>query len=67
MLNWVGLPEYGCATRNSARDIPFLKSYDPDGHRIWSEADVAKFEKRHPIGTKARWRSTSSSIPGADF
>ncbi len=51
---WACLPEYGHATKNPARDVGYLKSHNPEGHRVWSEEDVAKYEARHPIGTKAR-------------
>jgi integrase len=38
---------------NLARDLaaPTIKT---DGFRMWSAADVEKFEARHPIGTRAR-------------
>lgn len=54
LFAWACLPEYGYATRNPARDVGYLKSQNPDGHRVWSEEDVAKYETRHLIGTKAR-------------
>jgi integrase len=34
--------------------VSYLRSNNPDGFRAWSEEDVAKYEARHPIGTKAR-------------
>jgi integrase len=33
---------------------PILESKNPDGFKAWTEADVAKYEARHPVGTKAR-------------
>jgi integrase len=54
VFSWACLPEYGYATRNPARDVGYLRSQNPDGHRVWSENDVAKFELRFPLGTKAR-------------
>jgi integrase len=51
---WACSPEYGYASRNPARDVAYLRSKNPDGFRAWSEEDVAKYEARHPIGTKAR-------------
>lgn len=54
LFTWAMLPEYSHARTNPARQIKYLKSNNPDGHRIWSEDDVAKFEARHPVGTKAR-------------
>jgi len=47
-------PEYRYATKNPARDVGKLRSKNPDGIRAWSEADAARYEARHPIGTKAR-------------
>lgn len=38
---------------NPARDVQ-KKKYATDGFHTWSEAEVAAFEKRHPVGTKAR-------------
>jgi integrase len=54
LFAWACLPEYGYATKNPARDVGYLQSMNPDGHRAWSEEDVSKYEARHPIGTKAR-------------
>jgi integrase len=31
-----------------------IREQNPDGHRTWTEAEVAQFEDRHPLGTKAR-------------
>jgi integrase len=39
---------------NPARDIAKLISKNPDGHHSWTEAEIARFEATHPIGTKAR-------------
>ena len=54
LFAWACAPEYAHATRNPARDVPYLKSQNPGGFRIWDEEDVAKYEARHPLGTKAR-------------
>lgn len=43
----------GYITKNPARDIKTIRSKS-DGFYAWSEDDIAKFEDRHPIGTKAR-------------
>ena len=40
--------------KNPAREVAYLKSNNPEGFRAWSEADVAKYEARHPVGAKAR-------------
>ena len=54
LFTWAASPSYGYAARNPARDVPYLASRNPGGFREWSESDVAKYEARHPIGTKAR-------------
>jgi len=54
LFAWAASPSYAYATRNPARDVPYLASRNPGGFREWSESDVAKYEARHPIGTKAR-------------
>ena len=54
VFKWACSPEYGYATCNPAKDVGYLKSNNPDGHRTWTEAEVAQFEARNPVGTKAR-------------
>jgi integrase len=54
LFAWASSPEYGYATRNPAREVAKLSSKNPDGIRAWSEAEAARYEARHPIGTKAR-------------
>lgn len=51
MFGWA--VENQMMTTNPARDVrkPKLTS---EGFYTWTDADVAKFEERHPIGTKAR-------------
>lgn len=46
--------EVGYADTNPARDIPRLKSNNPDGYHTWSVDEVHQFEDHHPIGTTAR-------------
>jgi integrase len=38
---------------NPARDVPHEKALG-GGHHTWTEAEIEQFERRHPIGTKAR-------------
>jgi integrase len=54
LFAWASSPEYGYATRNLAREVAKLPSKNPDGIRAWSEAEAARYEAHHPIGTKAR-------------
>jgi integrase len=42
------------ASHNPARDVPLLKSNNPDGYHTWTVDEVCQFGERHPIGTKAR-------------
>ena len=42
------------ASHNSARDVPYLKSNNPNGYHTWTVEEVQQYEERHPIGTKAR-------------
>lgn len=41
------------ATHNPARDVPYIDSKS-EGFHSWTDAEVAQFEDRHPVGTKAR-------------
>ena len=54
MFAWACSPEYGYAEKNPARDVARLRSANPDGIPAWTEGDAARYEARHPIGTKAR-------------
>ena len=54
LFSWATEPENGFAEFNPARDVKFLLSNNPDGHSAWTEDDVTKYKKRHPLGTKAR-------------
>jgi integrase len=42
------------ASHNPARDVPLLKSNNPNGYHTWTVDEVRQFEERHPMGTKAR-------------
>jgi integrase len=45
--------EDGCMSNNPARDVRKLR-YPSDGFHSWTVEEVAQFERRHPVGTKAR-------------
>lgn len=45
--------EDGKMQKNPARDVRKLK-YATDGFHPWTVSELAQFENRHPIGTKAR-------------
>ena len=40
-------------TLNPARDVPYIQT-GSTGYHTWTLEEVRQFEKRHPIGTKAR-------------
>jgi integrase len=54
VFQWGCHPEYQLATRNPAKDVGYLEADNPDGHRTWTEAEVARYEAAYPLGTKAR-------------
>ena len=45
--------EYDHMENNPAASVPYLVSTG-DGHHRWTAAEIARFERRHPVGTKAR-------------
>jgi integrase len=46
--------EAGHVSSNPGREVRFLRSNRRGGFHAWDDAEIAKFEARHPIGTKAR-------------
>ena len=54
LFKWACAPEYGYARLNPARDVPYLKPNNPDGHHTWTVEEIKKYQDRHAIGTKAR-------------
>ena len=52
VFNWA--IEDDCAGRNPAREVPYLPPNNPDGIHTWSVEEVRQFERRHPMGTRAR-------------
>ena len=54
LFAWSSSPEYRYTDKNPAREVAYLRSNNPVGFRAWTEADVSRYEVRHPIGTKAR-------------
>lgn len=51
LFNWAIEAEH--VTSNPARDVALLRARS-DGHHSWSLEEIFQFEKRHPVGTKAR-------------
>lgn len=54
LFAWASRPEYGHMFGNPAAKVTYLGSRNPDGWRAWTEADVATFTGKYPIGTKER-------------
>jgi integrase len=46
--------EIGLRSDDPTRDVKALRPKSKLGFHRWSEAEIAQFEARHPIGTKAR-------------
>lgn len=53
IFGWAIKKDVELALPNPARDVDYFKS-GSDGFHSWTEDEIAKFETRHPIGTKAR-------------
>jgi len=50
---WAAKKDVELASTNPARDVDYFKS-GSEGFHSWTEEEIAKFEARHPVGTKAR-------------
>lgn len=50
---WALAEEIKSVSSNPAREVSFFKGSD-EGHHTWTMDEVAAFEARHPVGTKAR-------------
>ncbi|KQS81003.1 integrase [Rhizobium sp. Leaf384] len=53
VFNWATLKDVELALTNPARDVQYFKT-SSEGFHSWTQAEIAQFEKRHPVGTKAR-------------
>jgi site-specific recombinase XerD len=53
MFEWAIQPEVGLATMNPARGVKKLQE-NIDGHHTLTADELAAYEAKHPIGTKAR-------------
>ena len=54
LFTWAVSSDYRLATNNPAAQVSLLDSKNPDGFARWTEEDMALYEARHPLGTKAR-------------
>jgi Integrase len=53
VFSWACMPDVELLAGNPARDVAFF-AQQGDGYHSWTEDEIARFEKAHPIGTKAR-------------
>lgn len=53
VLQWALDEEIPGITANLARDVPLFRG-SAEGFHTWTLEEIAKFEARHPVGTKAR-------------
>ncbi|WP_170116466.1 tyrosine-type recombinase/integrase [Devosia submarina] len=53
VFNWATSTEVNITQINPARHVKYYRSNNPAGHHTWTIEEVEKFERRHPIGTKA--------------
>jgi len=53
VFTWATAEEPPLARANPAKDVPLLKAAS-SGYHSWTLEEVARYEKRHSIGTKAR-------------
>lgn len=51
LFNWANEAEE--TTVNPTLGVKRI-DYSSDGHHTWTEAEIAQYQKRHPVGTKAR-------------
>jgi integrase len=54
VFKWACLSEVALSHVNPARDVSYRASSNPDGFHTWTLEEVEQYERRHPIGTKAR-------------
>ncbi|MEQ8445761.1 MAG: tyrosine-type recombinase/integrase [Pelagibacterium sp.] len=56
VFNWATNTDVELAEGNPARDVQYMKPNIRDGeagHHTWTLEEIERFEKRHPIGTRA--------------
>jgi hypothetical protein len=53
MFSWAIEQHPPLVTHNPVRDVKRVQ-YATDGFHTWSDAEISTFERRHPIGTRAR-------------
>jgi len=54
VFDWAVEARVQGVTRNPARDVRYPKPKAEGGFHSWTPEEVAQFEQRHPVGTKAR-------------
>ena len=53
VFTWAIENEIANVTMNPARDVAYMRSAS-QGYHTWTVAEVERYERRHPVGTKAR-------------
>ena len=53
VFKWALENEIGNLTTNPTREVAYLK-HATTGHHTWTVEEVEQYEKRHPVGSKAR-------------
>ena len=53
IFKWALENEIGNLTTNPTREVAYLK-HATTGHHTWTVEEVEQYEKRHPVGSKAR-------------
>lgn len=53
VFSWACKPDVELMASNPARDVAFF-AQEGDGYHSWTEEEIAQFEERHKVGTKAR-------------
>ena len=53
VFKWALENEIGNLTSNPTVDVSYFR-HSPQGHHTWTVEEVEQYEKRHPIGSKAR-------------
>jgi integrase len=54
MFDWALENDIAGVMRNPVRDVKYPRPLATGGHHTWSVDEVARFEQRHPVGSKAR-------------
>jgi integrase len=65
LFSWSTDPEYALAETNPAKEVKYLKPANPDGHRTWTEAELAQYDRHYALGSKAKLFIDLATYTGA--